>query len=75
MLLYLHDGIQWTTGDASGGRNGLGGNEAVAGINTGNLLTALSIPGSGTPSIINIDETTNVEIPGVWMFQVGKGNF
>ena len=28
-----------------------------------------------TSDIINIDETSNVGIPGVWMFQIAKGMF
>ena len=72
-FLYAYGEIQWTTGDTSGGFNGLGGDEAVAGINGGDGVNYFTIPGSSTPDIINIDETSNVGIPGVWMFQVGEG--
>ena len=73
IFLYACDGIQWTTGDDSGGHDGFGGIEAVAGINGGDGVNYFNIPGSLTPDIINIDETSNVGIPGVWMFQVGEG--
>jgi len=73
LFLYAHGEIQWTTGDFSGGFNGLGGNEAVAGINAGDGINYFNIPGSFTPDIINIDETSNVGIPGIWIFQVDEG--
>ena len=74
IFLYAHNNIQWTTGDGAGGEHGLGGREAIAGINFGDGFTHVTIPGSMTPEIINIDETSNVGTPGVWMFQVGEGN-
>jgi len=74
IFLYADGGIQWTTGDESGGINGLGGTEALAGINAGDSTNFITIPGSLTPSIINITQTSNVGIPGVWMFKVGEGN-
>ena len=70
IFLYAYGRIQWTTGNHNGGVNGLGGVEALAGINNG--LTSYTIPGSLTPEIINIDETSNVGIPGVWMFVIGE---
>ena len=73
MFVYPNGKMQWTTGDDSGGIDGLGGTEAVAGINTGDGVNSITIPGSLTPSIINISQTSNVGIPGVWMFTVGKG--
>ena len=69
IFLYAHGRIQWTTSDREGGENGLGGTEASAGISTGDGINF--IPGSRTPDIIKIDQTSNVDIPGVWMFQVG----
>ena len=74
MFLYADGMIQWTTGDDSGGFNGLGGTEALAGINAGDGINSVTIPGSLTPDIINIAQTSNVGIPGIWMFKVGEGN-
>ena len=71
MFLYGDGRIQWTTGSDSGGIGGLGGVEAVAGINAGDGNKSITIPGSQTPSIINIAETSNVGIPGIWMFATG----
>ena len=75
IFLYPKGGIQWTTGDDSSGVNGFGGREAVAGINAGDGVNHITISGSHTPSIINITQTSNVGIPGVWMFKVGEGMF
>lgn len=73
-FLYNDGGIQWTTGDDSGGTNGLGGNEAVVGISSGNYFSDYTyIPFSLSPNILHIDKTSNVGIPGVWMFKVGTG--
>ena len=73
IFLYPDKRIQWTTGDVSGGTDGLGGTEAVAGINAGDGVNYITIPGSLTPSIINITQTSNVGIPGIWMFKVNEG--
>ena len=70
MFLYADGEMQWTTGDASYGIDGLGGNIAVAGINAGDGIRAVTIPDS---LILNISKTSNVGIPGVWMFKVGEG--
>ena len=47
--------------------------EALAGINAGDGLRFVTIPGSLTTGIINIDQTTNVGTPGVWMFRIDTG--
>ena len=73
MFLYPKERIQWTTGDDSYGSNGFGGDEALAGINVGDDVNHVTIPGSLTPSIINITQTSNVGIPGVYIFKVGEG--
>ena len=67
---YAKDEIQWTTGDASGGRCGFGGAAAQVGFNAGDGVNFASVPGSRTREIINITNTTNVNIPGVWIFRV-----
>uniref|UniRef100_A0A803TZ17 NIDO domain-containing protein n=1 Tax=Anolis carolinensis TaxID=28377 RepID=A0A803TZ17_ANOCA len=64
--------IQWTTGTASGGhpKTGLGGTAAQAGFNTGDNKNYYSIPGSRSAHILNIINTSNVEVPGRWVFRV-----
>ena len=66
-FIYVSGGIQWTTSDSTNGIN------AIAGINAGDGVNAVLINGSLTPSIINISQTSNVGIPGVWIFKVGEG--
>ena len=58
----MYGDIQWNSGGA------------VAGINAGDGVNHITIPGSLTPSIINIEETSNVGIPGVWIFNFEEGN-
>ena len=63
-MIFIYDDIQWTSS----------GDEAVAGINFGDGVGHITIPGSQTSSIINIAETSNVGIPGIWIFRVSEGN-
>lgn len=71
--MYADGRIEWTTGDWSGGSDGLSGTEALAGINAGDQTNHITIPESQTPEIINITSTSNIGIPGTWMFKVGGG--
>ena len=43
-VLKIYNSITWTTGDASGGRNGFGGTIARAGINSGTGRSMLHSP-------------------------------
>ena len=72
-MLYAGGRIKWTTGDRSGGSGGIYGTKALAGINAGDRFRFVTIPGSLTSGIIYIDQTTNVGIPGVWIFRVDTG--
>ena len=56
----MYDDIQWTS-------------EALAGINTGDGVNHVTIPGSQSLSMLDIEETSNVGIPGVWIFRVDQG--
>ena len=38
-------------------------------------MNHITIPGSLTPSIIDIEETSNVGIPGVWIFNFEEGKW
>ncbi|XP_077695788.1 alpha-tectorin isoform X4 [Eretmochelys imbricata] len=70
--MFNYEEILWTTGTASGGDplTGLGGVMAQAGFNGGNSTNYFSIPGSRTPEIINVEDTTNVNVPGRWVFKI-----
>ena len=38
-------------------------------------MNHVTIPGSLTSSIVDIDETSNVGIPGVWIFRFEEGKW
>lgn len=67
---YADGEIQWTTSIDSGGMDGFGGNAALVGYNAGDGIRYETVPESMTAEIINITTTSNVGIPGVWVFQV-----
>lgn len=70
IYLYPRNGIQWTTGDASQGTNGLGGIPAQVGFNAGDGVRFFAINSSRTPDVANVDEKSNVMKPGIFVFQV-----
>ncbi|KAM5132314.1 alpha-tectorin-like [Mantella aurantiaca] len=72
VVLFLYEEITWTTGTASGGdpKTGLGGTPAQAGFTTEKEY--FNMPMSRTEHIINIKSTSNVGIPGVWVFRVDE---
>ena len=72
IFLYADGEIQWTTGDLSGGSNGLGGTPAHVGFNAGDGVRFATVPGSQTHEIINIASTSNVGVPGEWVFRVDQ---
>ena len=74
-FLYNDVGIHWTTGDDSGGTNGLGGDKAIAGISVGDGDNYTVIPEFGSACVLDIDKTSNVGTPGVWMFKVGTSTY
>lgn len=64
----------WTTGDASGGSNGLGGTPAQVGFDAGDEQNFVQIPGSMTSTIHTIACTdSNISEPGRWFFQIRGG--
>ena len=65
--------VEWTTGDSTGGMNGLGGREAEIGYDAGDGVNYHSIYLSGTPEIINIASTSNVNRNGLWAFRLDMG--
>ena len=75
-VMFLYADLQWTTGGYySGGFDGFGGTEALAGFNAGDQINSYTLPGSITPNIVNIAKTSNVGIPGKWIFTVGQGKY
>lgn len=81
-IVFNYDQIQWETGSASGGSNGLGGTSAAVGYNagTGNApgtffeLAGSRVPGSfldGGP--LALIRGSNIGVPGRYMFNVRSG--
>ena len=58
MFLYADGLIQWTWDGVQ------------IGIDGGDEVNYYSVPGSLTPSIINITHTSNVDQPGLWIFKL-----
>ena len=61
--MFLYADIQWSTPFFG----------ALAGMNAGDRYQHVTVPGSLTSKILNIEETSNVGIPGVWIFKIGEG--
>ncbi|MBX3250325.1 MAG: hypothetical protein KF901_24315 [Myxococcales bacterium] len=71
---FRYNRCEWTTGDASGGSGGLGGTPAQAGFDAGDETNFRVLPGSGTMAVLDLCTTSNVDLPGVWRFQIRSGN-
>lgn len=70
---YRYEQLQWTTGSASGGSNGLDGTPAQMGYDAGDGKNFYRHPDSGTANILKLTDTSNVDEPGVWRFEVRGG--
>jgi Ca2+-binding RTX toxin-like protein len=73
---FRYENIDWTTGDASGGSNGLDGIVARAGWNSGDGSDFFELPQSGNQSeILGLETTSNPGTPqdGNWVFNVVGG--
>ena len=72
-LLYADDMIEWTTGDADGGVDGLGGDPADVGFIDDNSVH-FGLPGSNTSDVLTLDSRSNVGMPGLWVFRADGEN-
>ncbi|MEY2527684.1 MAG: hypothetical protein QOE73_2455, partial [Verrucomicrobiota bacterium] len=74
---YRYGNIQWTTGDASGGSNGLGGTPALVGYSAGDAAHSFQLTQSGNEAALLALPTTpgntNPAIAGVDEFAVRNG--
>lgn len=72
---FRYDRLEWTTGDASGGTDGLGGTPAQAGYDAGDATNFFQLPGSFTANVLNLQNTSNVSntTPGLWTFAFRDG--
>lgn len=73
---FRYETLEWTTGDASGGMDGLGGTPAQAGFDAGNEQDFLTLPGSRTAEVLELQNTSNVSLdtPGLWSFAIRQGD-
>lgn len=72
---FRYENIEWTTGRASGGTNGLGGTVARAGWTSGNGTDYFELAASGDQSLmLNLINSSNVNEAGVYRFGVRNGN-
>lgn len=72
---FRYNQLQWTTGDASGGTEGLGGTPAQAGYDAGDDQHFFILPGSRTADVLNLATTSNVSLdtPGLWTMAIRNG--
>jgi cysteine-rich repeat protein len=78
---FRYNRCEWTTGDASGGRDGFGGEPAAAGVDQGPAAVNdagmmdggapstpgyLTLPGSRSMAVLALCTTSNVADRGVW---------
>ncbi|WP_158772031.1 nidogen-like domain-containing protein [Paraglaciecola sp. L1A13] len=71
---FRYEDINWTTGDASGGSDGLGGTPAQAGYDAGDGVNFFTVPGSQTDGIVNLDTAdSNTSTVGIWKFAIRDG--
>lgn len=77
---FNYDQIQWETGDASGGSNGLGGSPARAGFSNGST-TSFELPGSGISGALLdggpnslIRHSLNSAVLGRYLFSARNGS-
>lgn len=71
-LLYADDMIQWMTGDADGGVNGLGGDRADVGLVSEDPINSFFLPASNTSAVLMLDSMSNVGDGGLWIFRVDQ---
>lgn len=71
---FRYEALNWTTGNASGGTNGLGGTIARGGWSSGNGSDFAEIGASGDQAaMLNLTNTSNVDVDGLYRFSVRNG--
>ncbi len=72
---FIYQALPWVSGDASGGRDGLGGTPARAGYSAGNGTNYFELPQSGNQSALQALPQTlgNTGQAGIWLFDVENG--
>ncbi|MBY0320221.1 MAG: hypothetical protein K2X72_15970 [Reyranella sp.] len=73
-IVFRYENVDWTTGSASGGSNGLGGTAARAGYSSGNGTNYFELPQSGNQAdLLALETASNRGIPGIFIFEVRSG--
>jgi len=74
-ILFRYETINWTTGDASSGRDGLGGEPARVGYTAGDGVATYELPISGDQNrILELDTTQgNTGRTGIYVYNVRNG--
>lgn len=71
-LFYADEMIEWMTGDADGGVNGLGGDRADVGFVSEISANSYFLPVSNTSAVLMLDSLSNVGLGGVWLFRIDQ---
>lgn len=66
VFLYPQGGVNWINSTSSSSAY------AQAGFNKGDGVNYVHVPGSRTPAIANLAQTSNVDIRGMWIFRVDQ---
>ncbi len=77
---FRYNRCEWMAGTASGSDNNgqcapgsTTCTPAQAGFDAGNQRDFETLPGSRTPAVLNLCTTSNVNLPGVWRYQIRGG--
>ena len=71
-VIFLYADLQWAAPNQCNG-NGVCtpiANPAQAGFSAGDGMRYFGVNGSGTDAVVSLNSTSNVGLPGVWIFQV-----
>ncbi|MDX2366870.1 MAG: nidogen-like domain-containing protein [Colwellia sp.] len=71
---FRYEELNWTTGNASGGTDGLGGTVARSGFSSGNGTDFAELSASGDQAaMLGLTDTSNVGVAGLYRFEVRNG--
>ena len=67
-----YDRLDWTTGTSGSGHEdtGLQGHSALVGFDAGDGTNYKKLPGSKTSSVVDLEDTTNANTPGLWIYKI-----
>jgi len=69
-FLYEDNGVQWVRGQGKDAP-GIPDQHAHAGFDSGDLINYYTLQGSGQPNVQEIARSSNVGVPGKWLFHIG----